>query len=72
MNYIRLKTAELGYTLPSTIGKTMGMSNLRFYVSGQNLLTLAKQHIFDPESASNDGHYYPQSRIINLGASVRF
>lgn len=72
MNYIRLKTAELGYTLPSTIVKGAGVSNLRFYVSGQNLLTLAKQHIFDPESASNNGHYYPQSRIINLGASVRF
>ncbi|MES2111744.1 MAG: TonB-dependent receptor [Bacteroidota bacterium] len=72
MNYIRLKTAELGYTLPTTISQKAGVSNLRFYVSGQNLLTLAKQHIFDPESASNNGHYYPQSRIINLGASVRF
>ncbi len=72
MNYVRLKNAELGYTLPSTIGKKIGMSNLRFYANGLNLLTLAKQHIYDPESTSSDGHYYPQQRIINLGASVKF
>jgi hypothetical protein len=72
MNYVRLKNVELGYTLPSTIGKVIGMSNLRFYANGLNLLTLAKQHIYDPESTSSDGHYYPQSRVINLGASVKF
>lgn len=72
MNYVRLKNVELGYTLPSTIGKVIGMSNLRFYANGLNLLTLAKQHIYDPESTSSDGHYYPQSRVINLGASIKF
>jgi TonB-linked SusC/RagA family outer membrane protein len=72
MNYVRLKNVELGYTLPSTIGKKIGMSNLRFYANGLNLATVAKQHIYDPESTSSDGHYYPQQRIINLGASVKF
>ena len=72
MNYVRLKNVELGYTLPSTIGKKIGMSNLRFYANGLNLATIAKQHIYDPESTSSDGHYYPQQRIINLGASIKF
>lgn len=72
MNYVRLKNVELGYTLPSTIGKVIGMSNLRFYANGLNLLTLAKQHIYDPESTNSSGQYYPQSRVINLGASVKF
>jgi len=72
MNYIRLKNAELGYTLPSTLGKKIGISNLRFYANGLNLATIAKQHIYDPESTSSDGHYYPQQRIINLGASLKF
>jgi TonB-linked SusC/RagA family outer membrane protein len=72
MNYVRLKNVELGYTLPSTIGKKIGISNLRFYANGLNLATIAKQHIYDPESTSSDGHYYPQQRIINLGASVKF
>jgi len=72
MNYVRLKNVELGYTLPSTIGKKIGISNLRFYANGLNLATIAKQHIYDPESTSSDGHYYPQQRIINLGASLKF
>ncbi|MGN6396057.1 MAG: SusC/RagA family TonB-linked outer membrane protein [Mucilaginibacter sp.] len=72
MNYIRLKNVELGYTIPSTIGKKVGISNLRIYANGLNLATLAKQHIYDPESTSSDGHYYIQSRVINLGASVKF
>lgn len=72
MNYIRLKNVELGYTFPSTIGKRIGMSNLRFYANGLNLATLAKQHIYDPESINSSGQYYPQQRIINLGASVKF
>lgn len=72
MNYVRLKNVELGYTLPSAIGKVVGISNLRFFANGLNLLTKAKQHIYDPESTSSDGHYYPQSRVINLGASIKF
>jgi len=72
MNYLRLKNVELGYTLPSTIGKKAGIGNLRFYANGLNLATIAKQHIYDPESTSSDGHYYPQQRIINLGASIKF
>jgi TonB-linked SusC/RagA family outer membrane protein len=72
MNYLRLKNVEIGYTLPSTIGKKIGMSNFRIYANGLNLATIAKQHIYDPESTSSDGHYYPQQRIINLGASVKF
>ena len=76
-NYIRLKNAEIGYTLPASIGKIVGISNLRFYVNGLNLLTFSKEHIYDPEAASNssgvsNGQYYPQSRVINLGASVKF
>ncbi len=63
---------ELGYTLPSAIGKKIGIGNLRIYANGLNLATIAKQHIYDPESTSRDGHYYPQQRIINLGASVKF
>jgi hypothetical protein len=72
MNYIRLKNVELGYTVPATIGKKVGISNLRFYVNGLNLATLQKQHIYDPESTSTNGQYYPQQRILNLGASVKF
>jgi len=72
MNYIRLKNIELGYTIPPSITSKVGISNLRLYANGLNVFTLAKQNIYDPESTSSDGHYYPQARVINLGASVKF
>lgn len=71
-NYIRLKNLELGYTLPTTIGEKIGISNLRVYVSGFNLLTFSKMKAYDPESTNVLGQYYPQSRIINTGLAVTF
>jgi TonB-linked SusC/RagA family outer membrane protein len=71
-DYIRLKNLELGYTLPSAIGKKAGINSLRFYVNGLNLVTWAKQDIFDPEAANTSLQYYPQARIINTGISVTF
>ena len=71
-NYIRLKNVELGYTLPTALAKKAGIGTLRVYVSGLNLVTWAKEKIYDPESSSSDGHYYPQARLINTGVTVTF
>lgn len=71
-DYLRLKNFEIGYTLPSTIGSRASISNLRIYASGLNLITWDKMKVWDPESTSSDGHYYPQARILNIGASVKF
>lgn len=71
-NYIRLKNLEFGYTLPASIGKKAGISVLRVYVSGLNLITWSKEKIYDPETTSSDGHYYPQARLINTGLTVTF
>ncbi|MFC6103947.1 SusC/RagA family TonB-linked outer membrane protein [Olivibacter domesticus] len=71
-NYIRLKNVELGYTLPTKIGEKIGISNLRVYVSGFNLLTFSKMKAYDPESTNVLGQYYPQSRILNTGLAVTF
>lgn len=38
-SYLRLKTLELGYTLPDSILRKSGISNIRFYINGYNLLT---------------------------------
>ena len=72
MNYVRLKNFEIGYSLPSGLGKKAGINNLRIYVNGLNLATFAKQKIYDPESANSSGQYYPQARIINTGLTVTF
>lgn len=71
-DYIRLKNFEIGYALPSGIGKKVGINNARLYVNGSNLITWAKQDIFDPKSTNSSLQYYPQARIINTGITVTF
>ena len=71
--FIRLKTVELGYNIPSSaLNKTKVLKNLRVYVSAFNLATWSKEVKFaDPEF---NGNYfnYPPSRIINFGATIKF
>lgn len=71
-DYVRLKNLEIGYTLPTTLGQRVGLNNLRVYVNGLNLVTIDKLKVFDPETVSQSGQYYPQSRIINMGATLTF
>ena len=72
-NYIRLKNFELGYNMPSSLLKKVGINRLRLYVNGLNMLTWSKMKgTFDPESTSSSGQYYPQSKIINTGVTVTF
>ena len=71
-NYLRLKNIELGYNLPADLLNKMKISNLRFFVNGLNVFTIAKNKIFDPEATAQSGVYYPQSRVINGGLTLTF
>jgi len=71
-DYIRLKNFELGYTLPEVLTKKIGSSSARVYVNGINVFTIDKLKVFDPETASTTGQYYPQSRIMNMGLNIKF
>lgn len=71
-DYLRLKNLELGYNLPMHLSEKIGVRNLRVYVNGLNLLTWDKLKVYDPESASSTGQYYPQARIISTGLNVTF
>ncbi len=71
-NYLRLKNVEIGYNVSLPAIKKAGISNLRIFAGGVNLVTWDKMKIYDPESTSGNGQYYPQARIINVGASVTF
>lgn len=70
--FVRLKNIEVGYTLPKNFTNIIGLSDVRFYLSGYNVLTWAKEIKWcDPETRG--GYlYYPQQRIINLGVNVKF
>jgi len=78
-SYIRLKTLQLGYTLPVSYTKKASIQKLRLYMACENLLTFTKYDGFDPELASGDlstigidKGIYPQARTISLGANVTF
>jgi len=72
--YVRLKTIELGYSLPKSILSYVNMSNLRVYVSGYNLLTFTPIKYVDPEFASSVsyGYQYPINKTVTLGVNVKF
>jgi TonB-dependent starch-binding outer membrane protein SusC len=71
-NYLRLKNVELGYNIPSKISEKISIAALRVYVNGLNLVTWDKFKIWDPESLSGSGQYYPQARVINTGVRLTF
>lgn len=71
-DYLRLKTIEVGYTLPQTLTKKAAVSSLRLFASGQNLLTFSKVDFFDPEIPGGSAQYYPQTKVYNVGLSINF
>lgn len=75
-DYLRLKTLEIGYSLPRNWGNKLKFQDAKIYVSGYNLLTwskLSKLYQFDPEAASgNDRSVYPPQRTLSIGASLTF
>jgi TonB-linked SusC/RagA family outer membrane protein len=70
-SFLRLKSAEIGYTLPKAWIKKALLQNARFYVSGNNLLVFSKFKMWDPEMAGN-GLAYPIQRVFNIGVNVDF
>lgn len=72
-SYLRLKSAELGYTFPKQWLAKTGIKNLRLYVNGYNLFTI-KGVEFDPEHSGNDswGNLYPLNRTFSVGVNVKF
>jgi len=73
-DYLRLKTVELGYTLPANLMKRIGIDNARVFVNGINLLTWSKlkDFNFDPEISNNGTGTYPQQKVINAGLKFTF
>lgn len=65
-SFLRLKQAEIGYTIPGNWQKKLHIRNLRFYLSGTNLLLFSKFKIWDVEMAG-EGLGYPVQRVFNAG-----
>ncbi|MGV8829777.1 MAG: SusC/RagA family TonB-linked outer membrane protein [Breznakibacter sp.] len=72
-NYLRMKSAQIGYTFPSKWVKPAGIQNLRIYVEGSNLVTWDNLPTgFDPESPEVNNGYYPQQRTFMGGLTLTF
>ncbi len=70
-SFLRLKSLEIGYTLPKKWLKKLGMNTVRIYYSGTNLLCFSKFDLWDPEMAE-DGLGYPIQRVNNIGINFSF
>ncbi len=81
--YARLKNISIGYSLPAELVAKMHMQRVRAYINGQNLLTVSKQKIIDPEqsefdnrvninSGANSARSYPTPIYVGFGLDVTF
>jgi len=78
-SYARLRSLQIGYTLPDNIASKLGASSARVYYNGTNLLTLTDFTGLDPEvprgGALDIGVYsaqYPSNAISSLGINIKF
>jgi len=82
-NFMRLRNIVLGYTLPAELTQRANISNLRFFVSGTNLVTWTDYSGYTPEIAGQNGGQdvlsagidqgvYPIPKTVTLGLNVGF
>ena len=69
--FLRLKSLEVGYHLPTELISKAKITNLRIYFSGTNLFTFSKFKLWDPEMGGN-GLGYPIQKVYNLGLQLSF
>lgn len=71
--YLRLKSLEIGYSLPKPILSRIGIQGVRIFVNGYNLFTVTKLKYVDPEHPSGlYGYLYPLDKLYNVGLNIKF
>ncbi len=69
-SYLRLKTLEVGYSIPKPLVNKIRFNNIRLFLRGSNLLTFSSFKLWDPELGSSTGTEYPLAKSLTLGLSV--
>jgi hypothetical protein len=67
-NFLKLRSLELGYTIPDATVERIGMKSVRIFVNGTNLFSLDKLEYSDPEIVSG----YPAVKTVSLGTRIKF
>lgn len=70
-SYLRVKSVEVGYTVPEKLTKKVGVQQLRIYGSGMNLFSFNSFKLWDVEMGAS-GLNYPIQRVLNVGLSLNF
>ncbi|MDR1339336.1 MAG: TonB-dependent receptor [Prevotellaceae bacterium] len=70
-SFLRLKQAEIGYTISGKWQQKLHLDQLRVYISGTNLLMFSKFKLWDAEMAGF-GLGYPIQRVFNIGVNMTF
>lgn len=73
VSYLRLKSLELGYSLPNSVTEKINITKLRVFVGAQNLVTFTGLEYFDPEGASGgqSNRNAPLYKTVTLGLNVK-
>ncbi len=76
-SYLRIKSVELGYTLPKVITSKWGIEGIRVYVNAFNLFTFCGEDVKDMDPEREEGSYaadltYPLMRSFNFGLNINF
>ena len=72
IDFLRLKTAEIGYTLPAKWTEKVNVTDFRIYLRATNLLTFSNFDIWDPELNTGNGSSYPNISVVSLGGTFQF
>ena len=67
--FLRMKSIEIGYSLKDRVLSKIGLTSLRFYLTGTNLLTFSKFKLWDVEMGGN-GLGYPIQKGYNFGVNL--
>lgn len=72
-SYVRMKNLQIGYTMPKSLVNAVGIQNVRFYYSVENLFTLHNMRLnVDPEIPSERASNFPLTRTHAFGVNVTF
>ncbi|MDU3579931.1 MAG: TonB-dependent receptor [Bacteroides caccae] len=73
-DYLRLKNLEFGYTFRQAELAKVGISSIRVYFAGSNLLTFTPLKNWDPEKSSGDtrNDVHPNMRTYSFGLNIQF
>lgn len=77
VNWLKLKTATLGYNLPKEYSKRLRMEQIRLFISGENLFTWSNYSGIDPEivdirTGIDQARNYPLARKFTIGLTLKF